>query len=114
MYFTPGIVATMRKHPSVLAIWACNFFLGWTVVGWIVTLIWALGRAFNASPQNIVVTQVNAPVAAPPRADSVAPSKLTPQQVSEQIDGLVALKEKGYVTEDEFAQKKAEILARLG
>ena len=44
----------------------------------------------------------------------MAPSKLTPQQVSEQIDGLVALKEKGYVTEDEFAQKKAEILARLG
>ena len=110
MYFTPGIVATMRKHQSVLAIWACNFFFGWTVVGWIVTLIWALGRAFN-NPQNIVVTQVNAPVHA--AAGNGADAKLTPQQVAEQIDGLIVLKEKGHLSEEEFVQKKAEVLKRM-
>jgi hypothetical protein len=30
-----------------------NFFLGWTVVGWIMALIWAL--ASNTSPHVIVI-----------------------------------------------------------
>jgi hypothetical protein len=43
MYWLPTIIAIVRHAPSALAIAAFNFFLGWTVIGWIMALVWALG-----------------------------------------------------------------------
>jgi hypothetical protein len=40
LYFVPVIVG--RKKRNSRAIFWLNFFLGWTVVGWGGTLIWAL------------------------------------------------------------------------
>ena len=42
LYFVPAIVG--RKKRSARAIFWLNFFLGWTVVGWVGTLIWALTK----------------------------------------------------------------------
>ena len=41
LYFGPAIVAAIRKHHQQNAIFIPNFLLGWTVLGWIVALIWA-------------------------------------------------------------------------
>jgi hypothetical protein len=51
MYWLPTLIAIVRQTPSALGIAALNFFLGWTVVGWIMALIWALA----AGPQVIVI-----------------------------------------------------------
>lgn len=40
-YFLPSIVAEFRGHPQRHAICVLNLFLGWTVLGWIIALIWA-------------------------------------------------------------------------
>lgn len=40
-YFAPSLIADGRKHKSVGGIAVVNFFLGWTVLGWIVALAWA-------------------------------------------------------------------------
>ena len=40
LYFLPAFVG--RKKRSARAIFWLNFFVGWTVVGWIGTPIWAL------------------------------------------------------------------------
>ncbi len=42
LHFLPGIIATRRHHRSALAIWLVNIFFGWTLIGWIVALVWAL------------------------------------------------------------------------
>lgn len=42
IYFIPGIIAANRDHPNTGAIWALNLLLGWTVLGWIGSLVWAL------------------------------------------------------------------------
>ena len=42
MYWLPTMVAVVRHTPSALGIAMLNFFLGWTVIGWIVALVWAL------------------------------------------------------------------------
>jgi Superinfection immunity protein len=47
MYFLPAIVG--RKKQNAGAIFALNFFLGWTVIGWVVSLVWAL-TVDNGSP----------------------------------------------------------------
>lgn len=40
-YFIPFSVARRHKHPQVLAIFMLNLFLGWTFLGWVVSLVWA-------------------------------------------------------------------------
>jgi hypothetical protein len=45
VYFLPAIVGFYRKHHRAWAIFALNLFLGWTVVGWIVAMVWAATRA---------------------------------------------------------------------
>jgi len=42
LYFVPTIVASVHHHHNTLAIGALNLLLGWTVIGWIAALIWAL------------------------------------------------------------------------
>jgi len=41
LYFLPSIIALARSKRDTLAIFLLNFFLGWTVIGWIVALVWA-------------------------------------------------------------------------
>ena len=41
-YFMPSVAAHWRKHKSEAAIIVLNVLLGWTVLGWIAALVWAL------------------------------------------------------------------------
>lgn len=41
MYFLPSIIALARSKRDLLAIFLLNLFLGWSVIGWVVALIWA-------------------------------------------------------------------------
>jgi hypothetical protein len=41
VYFLPTIVALHWRHPSTLGIFILNLFLGWSVVGWVASLVWA-------------------------------------------------------------------------
>jgi hypothetical protein len=41
IYFAPTIVACLRKHNNDSAILVLNFFLGWTLIGWVLALVWA-------------------------------------------------------------------------
>jgi len=40
--FLPSIIALARSKRNTLSIFLLNFFLGWTLVGWIVALVWAV------------------------------------------------------------------------
>ena len=40
-YFLPSIVASRRGHQHAMAIGLMNFLAGWTLVGWVIALIWA-------------------------------------------------------------------------
>jgi len=42
IHFTPTIVSGAKKTKNFWWIFAVNFFFGWTIVGWIVALVWAL------------------------------------------------------------------------
>ena len=41
-YFLPTICALMRGHMSTGAIFVLNLLLGWTLLGWIIALVWSL------------------------------------------------------------------------
>ena len=42
MYFLPSIVALARSKRDLLGIFLLNLFLGWSVIGWVVALVWAV------------------------------------------------------------------------
>jgi hypothetical protein len=42
VYFLPSLVASGRKKRSSTAIFVLNLLLGWTLIGWVGALIWAL------------------------------------------------------------------------
>jgi len=41
IYFLPTIAAYHAKKRNREAIALLNFFLGWTMIGWLIALIWA-------------------------------------------------------------------------
>ena len=42
MYFLPSIIAFARSKRDIAGIILLNFLLGWTVIGWVVALVWAV------------------------------------------------------------------------
>jgi len=42
MYFIPTIVALARNKRDTLSIFLLNLLLGWTLIGWVVALIWSV------------------------------------------------------------------------
>ena len=42
VYFIPTIVASHRHHPQLTAIFILNLFLGWSLIGWVGALVWAV------------------------------------------------------------------------
>ena len=50
VYFLPTVIGLAKRNPDTYSIFAINLWLGWTVVGWITALGWALDheRRHNA------------------------------------------------------------------
>ena len=41
LYFFPTFIASHRRHRNESAIFLLNLFLGWTFLGWVVSIVWA-------------------------------------------------------------------------
>jgi len=57
IYAAPLIVAAVRGHRQILPIGALNVLLGWTVVGWVAALVWALTTDTSPTPATLAVQQ---------------------------------------------------------
>lgn len=88
LYFIPALVAGYGEHPQRTAIFVLNLLLGWTLVGWVLALVWAFIKpatpSAGASP---VVT------------------------TSSELERLAELHRSGALTSDEFAAAKAKVVA---
>ena len=58
IYFVPALVARRRRHHNRVAIFALNLLAGWTAVGWIIVLVWALTQAINGSQAVIIDLEI--------------------------------------------------------
>ena len=45
IYFLPTIIAAVRHSRSMLGIVLVNIFAGWSLIGWIIALVWSLSGA---------------------------------------------------------------------
>jgi len=93
LYFTPSIIAIMRAKKNLIAIMALNFFLGWSLIGWVISLVWSLSN--DSKPHKIIVNQ-QAPV--------------TKEDNIDKLTKLKKLLDDGTITQEEFGQQKATLL----
>lgn len=60
-YFLPTILAALRGNSSTLGVGVLNFFTGWTFVGWVVALVWALSGERDCRHVVYVSQNMNVP-----------------------------------------------------
>jgi len=48
LYFVPSYVAARRRKANSGAIAVLNIFLGWTLLGWVIALVWATAKDAKA------------------------------------------------------------------
>jgi len=121
LYFLPTIIAMVRNKSNRGAIFLLNLFLGWTFVGWIVSLVWAV--AAESQPQQVIINN-SAPVRESQQTTFVRTTAPTLQKAAsnntkspshqDKIDQLRQLKDlldSGALTQEEFERQKAGILA---
>lgn len=89
-YFLPTIVGAARKRDNILAIGLLNLFLGWTLIGWIIALVWAASNSIK--PAVVAVAS-------------------TPTSQADELAKLAALRDRGILTDEEFQSRKAALLA---
>lgn len=53
IYLIPAIIGFIRKKDNKMAILILNLLLGWSVVGWVVALVWAVSK--DKQPQTIII-----------------------------------------------------------
>ena len=57
LYLTPMSIAHRRSHPKANSIEVLNLLLGWTLIGWVVALVWAC----TVSPVDLYVMRSGSP-----------------------------------------------------
>lgn len=50
IYLVPSWVCALKNSPKFAAIFAGNLLLGWTFLGWVLALVWALAPEKTSSP----------------------------------------------------------------
>jgi|TARA_B110000967_G_C18417414_1_gene332220 uncharacterized membrane protein len=93
VYFLPSIIASSREHHNSTALFFANLFFGWTFIGWVVCLIWALTN--KSEDTTIINNNTNSEDAS----------------VADELEKLLKLKDAGILNEDEFRSQKEKILS---
>jgi len=42
LYFLPTLIGVSRHKTNLVGIFLVNFFLGWSIIGWVIALVWAV------------------------------------------------------------------------
>jgi Superinfection immunity protein/Protein of unknown function (DUF2510) len=71
-YFLPWAIAATRNKSNTLAIGVLNFFVGWTIIGWIAALVMACSHEGGVQVNNIAYAAPALPMQPTPQA-SAAP-----------------------------------------
>lgn len=77
-----------------------NFFLGWTLVGWVAALAWACTKSESKSANGVA-----------PQIKPLPIPQLPPVGTVDKLERLGKLKEQGILTEAEFLAQKSIILS---
>ena|SRR5215469_12062895 len=92
-YMLPTVVAVADRHPHPGYVFILNIWSGWTGIGWLLLLVWAMWEARPVVVERTVVIQAPPrPVAEPRRANGHADEDRAPVGVTKFYDPWKGLK----------------------
>jgi hypothetical protein len=108
-YFLPTIVG--RKKSNAGAIFALNFFLGFTLIGWVVSLVWALTN--DNKPQTIIVNN-NIPDNIHQTTNDVS-NKIAEKrrELYGDLNRIKSLHDQNIISEEIYNQQKDSLLNKI-
>jgi hypothetical protein len=62
IYLMPSAIAHTRRHKNLVPILLVNIIFGWTIIGWVIALIWSFTSNVNSVPLAEQVSPVAAPI----------------------------------------------------
>ncbi|MGJ8524039.1 hypothetical protein R84981_002756 [Carnimonas sp. R-84981] len=95
VYMIPTFTAISNDHRNKAGIFVLNLFLGWSLVGWVAALVWAISKGSDEDGHTRITDN----------------SEHQGVDVYSKIERLSALKEKGALTQEEFDKEKAKLLS---
>lgn len=104
-YFLPTIIAAARGHHNGGAVFALNLLLGWTVLGWIAALVWAVTAVRKDLKRPSIMQELQAEIAKKNAAESSATPAEMPAEAP--ADDLEALRAEGRISEEEYQALRA-------
>ncbi|MGY6663391.1 MAG: type VI secretion system-associated protein TagO [Glycocaulis sp.] len=72
LYFLPAFVAAGRQHHDAGAVFVLNLLLGWTLLGWVIALVWSLTAVRTPAGKTDGAEQGSPPASPPPGSGSGA------------------------------------------
>ena len=72
IYAAPALIAAWRRHRRAERIALLNLLLGWTVIGWLVLLVWAVRPRWLSRLRSGANVQIKSTGTTPPRHKRVA------------------------------------------
>ena len=84
IYFLPTYIASKRKHSNKASIILVNILLGWTFIGWVVAIVWAV-----SSQNSNIIQNTNK---------------------YDDLEKLHKLKNEGIISEKEFEKEKNKLI----
>lgn len=88
IYFLPYLIANKKEHLQKRAVYILNIFAGWTIIAWIIALIWA-----NTEPKQAVVVE-----------------RTISESSADELKKYKDLLDSGIITAEEFEIKKKKLL----
>ncbi|WPB54957.1 superinfection immunity protein [Xylophilus sp. GOD-11R] len=102
LYLLPIYEAAKRRHPRIIPIALIDILLGWTVVGWIVAMVWSV-----RAPEVVAAGEENENS---PYVIVQEPSRYPPNSAAESLKELAKLRAEGAITEEEYVAAKGRVL----
>ena len=95
LYFIPSIIALSKRRDNTGAIFILNLFLGWSFIGWIVALVWAVTNKTN---QQIIINS------------NIPSAEINNTNHLDQLEKLKKLYDNQVITKEEYDLQKAKLL----
>jgi hypothetical protein len=107
LYFLPLYEAWSGKKAHLTSIALLNTLLGWTIVGWVGALIWAVTAARDDAQASQVTEELRQEVLSD-TARTIAPAEQ--KTTGDELERLASLLERNLLTREEFEAQKQKLL----
>ena len=103
-YFLPALLGKEKENATSILL--LNLFLGWTLVGWVIALVWATSKDDRTNSRLLKIQAEQKATL----EKLIAENDQKKSSIADEIQKLNDLKSQGLITDEEFENLRDKIL----